>query len=157
MRTDIQIIPAITEAHIQQVRELFREFALSLDFDLCFQDFESELANLPGAYAPPTGQLLLATVEGSVAGCVALRDLGDGVAEMKRLWVRPSFRRVGLGRRLATAIVDQARSIGYKCMRLDTIAFMTEAVELYRSMGFDEIEPYRHNPIPGALFLEMRW
>jgi putative acetyltransferase len=114
------------------------------------------LDGLPGAYAPPSGRLLLATVNQEPAGCVALRQLGDGVCEMKRLWVRPPFRCLGVGRRLAEAIVDEARSIGYSCMRLDTVASMTAAIALYRRLGFVEISPYCGNPLPGAKFMELR-
>jgi len=148
------------------VRELFVEYARSLGFSLCFQGFDQELAALPGEYAPPTGRLLLASVEpeGSgpvpaletVAGCVALRWLGEGTCEMKRLYVRPAFRGRGIGRDLAAAAIAAAREMGYRRMRLDTIpAQMAAAVALYRELGFRDIPAYYENPIPGALCMEL--
>jgi putative acetyltransferase len=138
------------------VRALFQEYAASLGFNLCFQNFEQELANLPGAYAPPSGCLLLATSGNEPAGCVALKKSADGVCEMKRLYVRSSTRGTGLGRALAERIVGEARQLGYKAMRLDTVpSVMGSAVALYRSLGFREIPPYCFNPVPGALFLEL--
>jgi putative acetyltransferase len=136
---------------------LFREYAGSLGFDLCFQNFEQELADLPGQYAPPSGCLLLATVGGEPAGCVALKRLADGVCEMKRLYVRSRHRGTGLGRTLAEQVIREAKRLGYQAIRLDTIpSVMGSAVALYRSLGFRDIPAYCFNPVPGASFLELR-
>lgn len=141
------------------VRTLFREYAGSLGVDLCFQNFERELAELPGEYAEPAGVLLLATVSGQAAGCVALRPLTDvdcaNACEMKRLYVRPAFRGRGLGRVLAQALMDHATRAGYACMLLDTLDDMEAAREMYASLGFEEIPPYYYNPIPGAHYLKV--
>jgi ribosomal protein S18 acetylase RimI-like enzyme len=139
------------------VRDLFREYAASLNFDLCFQNFEQELAGLPGPYAPPAGCLLLATAGGEPAGCVALKQLADGVGEMKRLYVRGNHRGAGLGRMLAEQIIREARGLGYGVIRLDTVpSVMGSAVALYRALGFREVPAYCFNPVPGALFMELR-
>lgn len=125
--------------------------------NLCFQNFEQELAGLPGHYAPPDGRLLLAQYEGTLAGCVALHKWEDGICEMKRLYLRPAFRGKGLGRVLGEAVIAEARKIGYQCMRLDTIEpIMKDAVEMYRKLGFREIAPYRPNPIAGAIYMELQ-
>jgi ribosomal protein S18 acetylase RimI-like enzyme len=134
---------------------MFREYEGAVGVDLCFQGFAEELAGLPGAYVRPRGRLLLATGSNEVLGCVALRPLDEGTAEMKRLYVRPEARRQGIGRRLAMAIIDAARGAGYARLRLDTLATMIEATALYRSLGFREIAPYRPNPLPAPLFLEL--
>jgi putative acetyltransferase len=138
------------------VRVLFREYAASLNFDLCFQNFEQELAGLPGPYAPPSGCLLLASVEGEPAGCVALKRIEDDVSEMKRLYVRGGHRGTGLGRTLAERIIREARGLGYRVIRLDTVpSVMGGAVALYRSLGFREVPAYCFNPVPGAVFMEL--
>jgi len=151
----VTVTPASTPADIGEVRALFEEYGASLDFSLCFQGFDEELAGLPGAYAPPLGRLLLARVDGAVAGCVALRPLDDGVCEMKRLFVRPAFVGQGIGRRLAASIIEEGRAAGYQAMRLDTVPAMKAALALYASLGFRDIAAYRENPIAGARYLEL--
>jgi len=132
------------------------EYANSLGFSLCFQSFDKELAGLPGDYSPPDGRLLLAEYEGQLAGCVALHRLEPEICEMKRLYLRPSFRGKGLGRSLAETVISEARRIGYTRMRLDTVEpVMRDAVAMYRQLGFKEIAPYRSNPIAGAMYMEL--
>lgn len=145
-----------TGPDIDLARKLFREYQRSLDVDLCFQDFEIELASLPGEYAPPAGRLFLCHEDETLAGCVALHKLDDVTCEMKRLYVRPGFRGRQLGKGLAEALLHESRVIGYKKMMLDTLPMMTAAIALYRSLGFNPTPPYRHNPIPGALFMELQ-
>jgi len=141
---------------LEEVRALFLEYAESLGFSLCFQGFDEELRALPGMYAPPQGRLLLAVEDGRPAGCVGLHDWDGSAAEMKRLYVRPEFRGRDLGRTLALAALAEARAAGYRTVRLDTIASkMQAAIAMYRQLGFREIRPYRENPIPGALYLEL--
>jgi putative acetyltransferase len=148
-------VSAAEEVDLPAVRHLLREYAGSLGFPLDFQDFERELAELPGAYAPPHGSLLLARIDGEAAGCVALRRLDDDACEMKRLYIRPGNRGLGLGRLLAAAIVDDARARGYRAMRLDTTPSMAAAQALYAELGFRDIRPYTVNPVAGTRFLEL--
>jgi GNAT superfamily N-acetyltransferase len=153
---DFSFRQAESAAQIAQARELFLEYAQSLGFSLCFQNFDQELADLPGDYAPPDGRLLLAEFEGQVAGCVALHKLEEGICEMKRLYLRPQFRGKGLGRVLADRIIGEARRIGYRRMRLDTVEpVMKDAVGMYRRIGFREISAYCANPVAGALYMEL--
>ena len=155
---EITLVRVDAAQWIAPAREILREYAASLAIDLCFQNFEAELASLPGEYAPPTGQLLLAFVGDALAGCGGLRALADvdhaNACEMKRLYVRPAFRRFGLGRVLAEALLDEARRAGYSVMLLDTLDEMESARELYASLGFEECAPYYFNPIPGAHYLK---
>jgi len=152
----IRIRDVSSDADLQEIRRLFVAYANSLGISLCFQNFDQELAGLPGAYAPPQGGLLLAEFDGLAGGCVALRPLQNQVCEMKRLFVSPEFRGTGAGRALALAVMDKARSLGYSSIRLDTLPSMTKAIELYKEFGFTPIEPYCENPVPGALFLECK-
>jgi len=146
--------PALLDA----TREIFREYAESLAVDLCFQNFDGELAGLPGDYAAPAGTLLLAFADQELAGCVAMRGLSDvdhaNACEMKRLFVRRAFRRFGLGRLLTQALMERAAGAGYSVMLLDTLDEMESARELYASLGFEEVAPYYFNPIPGAHYLK---
>ena len=149
----LQIFEA-TADQISIAKELFLEYARSLDFDLAFQDFEKEVAALPGAYSDPDGCILLAFQDAEVAGCVALRRLEPGIGEMKRLYVKPKFQKRGMGRALANAVIEKAAQFGYPKIRLDTVPTMQAAIQMYRSMGFYSIAPYRENPISGASYLE---
>ena len=161
---DTQLTPAVElrtpagQRELDEVRAIFREYAQGLGVDLCFQQFDEELAGLPGEYAPPRGALLLASIDGQLAGCCALRPLDSAdypnAAEMKRLYVRPHYRGTGLGRTLAEAALDAARQGGYACVLLDTLDEMESARALYEGLGFEEIPPYYHNPIPGAHYLK---
>ena len=149
------IIHADTAEYVEAVRALFLEYAESLGFSLCFQDFDHELAQLPVQYSAPTGRLLLAREEDEDAGCEAIQHLSSDLCEMKRLYVKPAFRGKGLGRALTEAAIREASTAGYGAMRLDTVEpLMSAAVALYRTLGFREIAPYRPNPIPGALYME---
>src|SRR5579864_7670867 len=153
----LEIFQAESDSQIASIRELFLEYAQSLGFSLCFQSFDQELAGLPGDYARPEGRLLLASVRGAPAGCVALHKLGAEICEMKRLYVRPQFRGKGLGKILAERVIADARQLGYKKLRLDTVeSDMGTAIAMYRKLGFREIAPYRANPIEGALYMELQ-
>ncbi|MGB9721631.1 MAG: GNAT family N-acetyltransferase [bacterium] len=152
----VDFIFVVSDEQISIVRELFKEYASGLGFDLCFQNFDKELAELPGDYASPDGRLILAVNDGKIAGCVALRKLAVNICEMKRLYVKPEFRGMGIGKKLVKFIIDEAKKIGYSYMKLDTVPAMKEAIALYRSMGFYEIEAYRENPIEGAKFMELK-
>ena len=148
---------AESPTQLAEARELFLEYSQSLGFSLCFQNFEKELAGLPGDYAPPEGRLLLAAYQGQLAGCVALHKLEAEICEMKRLYLRPQFRGKGLGRAMTNRIIAEARQIGYRRMRLDTVEpIMKDAVAMYRKIGFQEIVPYRANPIAGAMYMELQ-
>ena len=151
----IRIINAQTEDHYQKVRNLFQQYADSLDFDLEFQGFSEELATIPGKYAIPEGCILLAEDSGQFVGCVALRPLEDKICEMKRLFVRSDYRGRGIGRMLACSVIDKAREIGYEKMRLDTVATMKEARTLYYSLEFRNIKAYRYNPIDDSSYMEL--
>ena len=144
-----------TSEWVNDVRALFQEYAASLGIHLCFQNFDKELAGLPGGYAPPTGRLLVAVDEDRLAGCVALRRIDARVCEMKRLYVRPAHRGTGLGRKLAEAVIAAAREIGYAKMRLDTLPSMIAAIKLYDSLGFADTQPYRFNPVEGVRYMEL--
>jgi putative acetyltransferase len=151
----IEIIAVDSQEDLDEIRMLFTEYVDSLGFDLHFQEYEREYAQLPGEYAPPDGRLYLARYGGATAGCIALRKIDEGTCEMKRLYVRHGYRGKKIGRMLSERLIHEARAMGYRSMRLDTIPQMTAAIVLYRSLGFQEIEPYRYNPIPGALFMEL--
>jgi len=140
---------------IETVKELFLEYAHSLGFSLCFQNFQLELAEFPGPYSPPRGALFLALLNGESAGCVALKPLENTICEMKRLYVRPQFRGQGIGKALTTCLINQARALAYQKMRLDTVPTMQEAIVLYRSLGFYDIPPYYSNPIEGTYYMEL--
>ncbi|MBP6338923.1 MAG: GNAT family N-acetyltransferase [Vitreoscilla sp.] len=156
---EIQLLTPTTPEELDAAREIIREYAESMGFDLCFQNFEGEMAALPGDYAAPAGALLLAWVDGALAGCGAFRPLADvdyaNACEMKRLYVRKAFRRFGLGRQLAQALIDGATQAGYSAMLLDTLDDMEAARELYTSLGFEEVPPYYFNPIAGAHYLKV--
>lgn len=152
----LALVEVVEGKDLEEVRTLFDEYARSLPFCLDFQDFDRERAGLPGAYLRPRGRLLLARVDGRAAGCVALRAWDDESGEVKRLFVHPAYRGQGVGRALAEAIAAAGREAGYRRLVLDTIDTMTEAIALYRSLGFSSIPPYRPNPVPGAQFFGLR-
>ncbi len=151
----VTIRPA-SAGDLDTVRALFREYQVWLDLDLCFQSFDQELASLPGRYAPPSGRLLVAEHAGAIVGVVASREIDPGVCEMKRLFVRPAAHGLGIGRALAERLIDEARAGGFRAMRLDTIPErMASAVALYERLGFRDIPPYTHNPVPTTRYLEL--
>lgn len=158
-KPSISLTTPVLTVELKATYDIFREYAVNLGFDLCFQDFEGEIANLLGDYAPPRGALLLAKVDGEIAGCCALRPLDSSdyvnAAEMKRLYVRPAYRGLGLGRQLADAILDAARMSGYDSVLLDTLDNMDIARAMYEELGFKEIPPYYHNPLAGAHYLKV--
>jgi ribosomal protein S18 acetylase RimI-like enzyme len=147
---------AMIPGDLMAVRSLFQEYAESLDFELDFQDFREELETLPGKYTAPKGSILVAKENGETLGCVAVRPLGSEICEMKRLYVKPAHRGKKVGRELAVAIIEEAKRLGYKAMRLDTVEAMKEASALYRALGFQQIEPYCYNPLPGAMYFELK-
>jgi len=148
---------ATSETDTTAVRELFLDYQAAIGVDLCFQGFREELATLPGAYSRPSGRLLLAVDGPKILGCVGLRALGGSDCEMKRLYVRPEARGLHLGRLLVTTVLAEARTAGYRRVLLDTLPSMSEAIALYRSLGFTEVPPYCHNPVAGALYLALEW
>jgi len=151
----VQIVEVTAGKGLSEVRKLFEEYASSLEISLDFQNFDEELANLPGDYEPPEGCLLITLWGGQVAGCVGLRRLGGDTCEMKRLFTKAQYRGLGVGRALCEAVIEKARIMGYKSMRLDTLPSMVAARELYKSLGFMDIEPYRYNPVEGTTFMEL--
>ena len=151
----LQIVAAEAGALLNEARALFEEYAASLGIDLDFQNFSDELSHLPGEYAPPAGRLLLAQWHSEAVGCIALRQLDAGICEMKRLYVRPRFQGLGIGRALAEVVIREARTIGYARLRLDTLPSMTRARAMYAALGFRNIAPYRYNPIEGTAFMEL--
>lgn len=153
--TDVSVTSVERMEEMATIRHLFEEYAAELGHDLCFQGFAKELETLPGSYARPDGRLLLASARDAIAGCVGLRRLAPGVCEMKRLFVRPAYRGLGAGRMLAEAIVAEGHAAGYQRMRLDTLSTMVDALAVYRKLGFRDIAPYRDNPIPGVVYLEL--
>ncbi|MBC8028744.1 MAG: GNAT family N-acetyltransferase [Pyrinomonadaceae bacterium] len=152
----MDLIQVASDEDVRSVQQLFEEYSAWLGVNLCFQNFEKELVDLPGEYVPPSGRLLLAKENDQVAGCVALRQIGEGIGEMKRLYVRPEFRGKGLGRTLTETIIEAAREIGYQRLRLDTLpGKMDQAIAMYRSLGFKDIEKYYDNPYDTAAYMEL--
>lgn len=150
-----ELIEVSEKKEMLEVKQIFIEYRKDLGLDLDFQDFQEELKGLPGEYSPPEGAILLAKDNDKTVGCVALRKIDDKICEMKRLYVTPEYRGQGLGRKLALSIIEKAREKGYKKMKLDTLTTLNEANDLYRSLGFEECEPYRYNPLEDALYMEL--
>jgi putative acetyltransferase len=156
MPKNFSLVQAASSDQVISARQLFNEYAAGLEFSLCFQNFDQEIAELPGKYSPPSGRLLLAFIGERMAGCIGLRKLDEETCEMKRLFLRPEFRGKGLGRELVSAVLHEARMIGYTRMRLDTLpGKMDSAISLYRAIGFRDISPYYNNPVEGATFMEL--
>jgi putative acetyltransferase len=151
-----EISRAVIPCEITVIKDLFQEYAESLNFDLDFQDFREELETLPGKYGAPEGSILVAKENGETVGCVAVRPLGSEICEMKRLYVKPAHRGKKVGQELAVAIIEEAKRLGYKAMRLDTVEAMKEASALYRALGFQPIDAYYYNPLPGAMYFELK-
>jgi ribosomal protein S18 acetylase RimI-like enzyme len=151
-----EIYTARLQDEITVIKELFQEYADSLNFDLDFQEFRKELETLPGKYSSPEGSILVAKENGETVGCVAVRPLDSEICEMKRLYVKPAHRGKKIGQELAAAIIEEAKRIGYKVMRLDTVEAMKEASALYRALGFQPIDAYYYNPLPGAMYFELK-
>ena len=151
-----EIYTARLPDEITVIKDLFQEYAESLNFDLDFQDFSQELETLPGTYSAPKGSILVAKENGETLGCVAVRPLGSEICEMKRLYVKPAHRGKKVGRELAVAIIEEAKRLGYKAMRLDTVEAMKEASALYWALGFQQIDAYYYNPLPGAMYFELK-
>ena len=152
----INIVSATKAEDVARAKELIEEYVLSLSIDLSFQNFANEMATFPAKYSPPSGCVLVARRGDSIVGCVALRDLGEGLCEMKRMYVQPTSRGKGLGRALAKAVIDEARRIGYARMRLDTNPSLHAAIHIYVSLGFKDIDPYEFNPVEGARYFELK-
>lgn len=151
-----RIVPVRSEEDIEATKALFYEYTAWLDLDLSYQSFDVEMANFPGKYAPPTGELFLArTGQGNPIGCAALRPLDEGVCEMKRLFVKDSAKGLGVGKALVLALIDAAKKLGYHYIRLDSLPKMTAALRMYRSLGFIDIQPYYETPLPETIFLEL--
>lgn len=155
LKKGFTILIANTETHFFEAKSLIREYSNSIGVDLCFQNFDKEMDDFPGEYVPPAGALLLADVGNEYVGCIALRPLEPGICELKRLYVRPGYRGMSIGKHLILQIISEARSIGYRSMRLDTLPQMNAAMSLYEHIGFKYIEPYRNNPVKGSKFMEM--
>lgn len=151
----LSAVTSADDARVEDARALLLEYAESLDVDLSFQNFEQELADFPAGYLPPTGSLMLATHAEALAGSIAMRGLDDRVCEMKRLYVRPAFRGLGIGHALVVAVIESAKTIGYRHMRLDTLPGMNDAQRLYETLGFREIGAYYENPVAGTRYLEL--
>ncbi len=152
----LKIVLADSDEYLEHIRELFKEYTNSLGFDLSFQNFDQEFAELPGKYALPEGRLFLAIYDEKVSGCAALRKFVDDICEMKRLYVKPEFRRKGIGKALVNTVINAAKEIGYLTMRIDTVPWMKEAIALYHSLEFKDIATYRYNPIPGTVYMELK-